>query len=226
MVHKNSEETYEFIADFIDPAFFYSRKDVFHRMGMLGVFGEYVLSCTPGEVLEIGCGESSIYLSHLARKHNRLIYHCDAAPDKILNPLTVAGYMLEYAPAVVPPGPFVEFGPSKFYMGKSDDMFRDIAVKPLALSFIDGDHVYDQALKDFENVFALTVDHGYILLHDTYPPEDSYLSEHRCGNVYLLRQEIEQRLDCDCITLTKGTAMGVGLTIVRKKPAEKVFYHE
>lgn len=221
-MHQGSKETHEFIADWIDPAFFFSKKDVWHRMGILGVFGDYVLQCTPGDVAEVGCGESSIYLSHLARKYSRKMYHCDIAPDKILNPLTVPGYMTEEA--LYPVGKVFIAGNSYFYMGPSDEAF-ELVNTPLAFTFIDGDHNYAQAKKDFENALKRTVDNGYVLLHDTFPPSRDYLCpDSRCGDVYLLRQEIEKDPRVDSITLPQGTAMGVGITICRKKPAKREFF--
>lgn len=226
MEHKSSRETRDYIADWIHPNFFFSKNDIWHRMGILGVFGDYVLSCTPGDIAEIGCGESSIYLSHLARKYDRTIYHCDIAPDKIINPISVAGYMTEIGHTVSSASPSFSVGKSRFFMGPSDEMFDHFPIKGnLAISFIDGDHNYAQAKKDFENLFQRTVDNGYICLHDTYPPDPSYLPDNRCGDVYKLRQELEKDPRVDGITLPTGTAMGVGFTIVRKKPLTSEFYH-
>jgi len=208
--HKGSRETYDYIADWIAPNFCYSKKDVWHRMGMVGIFGDYVLSCTQGDILEIGAGESSIYLTAIAKKYSRHIYICDISPSKIDNPLTIQGYL---APEC-----------STFFRCESNKIFKDIST-PLALAFIDGDHNYEQARMDFDNTLPHIVDHGYVLLHDTYPPDDSYLHENACGGVYRLRQEIELDKRLDCITLPKGTAMGVGLTIVRKKPTDRDYFN-
>jgi predicted O-methyltransferase YrrM len=214
MEHPGSRGTYEAIANWIAPDFFFSKTDVWHRMGFLGVFGDFVLSCTPGEVLEIGTGESSIYLAKVAKKYGRHIYHCDASPSKIDNPLTIPGYM---EPEI-----------ATFFRCASDEMFKsDVMLRAcLALSFIDGDHNYAQVEKDFINTLALTVENGYIILHDTYPPDESYIDENRCGTVYKLRQEIEKEPMLDCITLPRGCAMGVGFTIVRKKPLNRRYFNE
>lgn len=225
-MHAGSKDTYDYIANWIDPNFFFSKKDVWHRMGILGVFGDYVLSCTEGCIVEIGCGESSIYLSHLARKHSRKIYHCDIGPDKIVNPLTVPGYMSEQAIDFKGGIGILEKMNSLFFIGSSDDLFVKANPKKIALSFIDGDHNYEQAKKDFDNLLERTVEDGYICLHDTYPPDPSYLPDNRCGDVYRLRQEIEKDPRVDSITLPRGTAMHVGFTIVRKKPAALEYYHE
>lgn len=228
MSHKGSQETYDFISQFITPDFFFSKTDVWHRMGILGVFGDYVLSCTQGDIAEVGCGESSIYLSHLARKWGRMIGHCDIAPDKIINPLTVDGYMLPKAlPVLEAKQQTIYKDNAVFFMGPSDEFFERICSEKLALVFIDGDHNYAQAKKDFENAMRWTVENGYIFLHDTYPPSEEYLCPHsKCGDVYRLRQEIERDPRVDTITLPQGTAMGVGITICRKKPAKLEYYHE
>lgn len=232
-VHKESQETKDFIADWIHPEFFFSKKDVWHRFGMLGVFGDFVLSCTRGNIAEIGTGESSIYLSHLARKWGRKFYTCDIAPAKIVNPATVDGYLKPKGENFeLADGCFYDDGTHCLYAGESDEFFKDIIelrtgqAPSLALSFIDGDHLYPQARKDFFNMAERTVENGYIILHDTHPPEPDFLREERCGDVYKLRQEIEINPRFDCITLPQGCAINVGLTIVRKKPAKAPYYNE
>lgn len=229
-MHKNSAETRDFIADWISPDFFFSKNDKWGRMGILGVFGDMALTCLPvGGIVEIGCGESSIYLSHLARKFNRVIYHCDIAPDKIINPVSAPGYMFPQALDILEPKKLFTFGKSNFFMGSSDDLFaqhiRDTHC--LAFTFIDGDHIYGQAKKDFDNAVSRTVDNGYIFLHDTLPPSEKYLCpDSACGDVYKLRQEIEADKRFDSISLPHGVAMDVGITIVRVKPRNLPYYQE
>ncbi len=217
-VHNESQETYDFIADWIDPKFFFSKKDVWHRFGMLGVFGDFVLSCTQGDVAEIGVGESSIYLSHVSRKYGRKFYTCDIAPGKVVNPSTVDGYLTPKAQfLILKEGQCYDDAQHCLYVGPSDSFFKDVPLTPLALVFIDGDHNYAQVKIDFLNAVSRVVDNGYIILHDTYPPSPEYTNENRCGTVYRLRQEIERDPRFDCITLPVGCAISVGLTIVRKK---------
>jgi hypothetical protein len=172
-------------------------------MGMLGVFGDFVLNSTHGDIIEIGVGESSIYLSALARKYNRHMYYCDIEWGKIENPLTIPGYL---AP---------ERG--TFFKCSSDQMFEQGGITPIALGFIDGWHSYEQAKKDFYNIKKYLVKDGYILLHDTYPPDESFLDVNRCGDVYKFRLELESDGGFDCLTLPNGAAMNVGLTIVRPR---------
>jgi hypothetical protein len=198
-------------------------------MGVVGIWADMTMSCLPvGYIAEIGCGESSIYLSHIARKYDRKIYHCDIAGDKIINPTTIPGYMYPQALDFKERNVLHTFGKSSFFIGSSDDLFaKHLVSAPLALTFIDGDHCYGQAKKDFFNAANLTIDNGYILLHDTYPPSEKYLSpDSACGDVYRLRQELEADARFDTLTLTYGVAMDVGLTICRVKPKHRPYYQE
>lgn len=226
-MHKPSKDTYDFIAQWVAPDFFFSKTDSWGRMGVLGPLVDLLLTCLPvGEVVDIGVGESSIYLSKLARKFKRKIYHCDVEDGKIRNPLTVPGYLYPEALDITEHGQMYTFGRSNFFMGRSDDLFNLIAGEALAFTLIDGDHTYEQAKRDFNNAVNLTVDNGYIAMHDTYPPSEGYLHESRCGGVYKLRQEIELDRRFDSLTLVHGTAMDVGLTLVRKKPAKVAYFQE
>ena len=226
MVHQGSKETYEFIANWIDRNFFFSRNDQWSRFGMLGVLGDFIVQNTPGDIAEIGVGESSIYLTEISKKFRRRIYHCDIAPDKIINPLTVKGYLSEDYTHLYPQDAHIIYQRCVLFSGPSDTFFKDVKFTPLALAFIDGDHNYEQTKKDFDNFSNLVVDDGYIFLHDTYPHCEEYLSEHRCGTVYKLRQELEKDSRYDCFTFGKGTAMDVGLTMVRKRPSNLPHYRK
>ncbi|MBU2052450.1 class I SAM-dependent methyltransferase [Patescibacteria group bacterium] len=225
--HRGSQETYTYIADWITPDFFFSKNDVWHRFGMIGVFGDYALSCTAGAIFEIGVGESSIYLTALAKKYKRNIFHCDVSASKIQNPMTIPGYLTEGGLLLMDEkadGDESRF-PAIFYAGPSDRFFANVTLPPVALAFIDGDHVYDQVSRDFYNLLPYMVDNGYILLHDTHPQNENDLSENRCGTVYKLRQELENYKErVDVLTLPAGCAMGVGLTIVRVKPKNRKEY--
>ncbi len=225
--HKGSRETFDYIADWGHPKFFYSLNDHWGRMGMLGILGDYILCATAGDILEIGIGESSIYLTALSKKFKRKIYHCDLSASKIINPLTIPGYLSEDNDYITEYDDKVPSARCLLYAGPSDKFFKRFAFTPIALAFIDGDHNYEQAKKDFYNILPLVADNGYIFLHDSYPPSVDYLSEHRCGTVYILRQELEaNRVLFDCFTFPKGTAMDVGITMIRKKPIARAYYNE
>ena len=170
------------------------------RWGLLSVLCDYALYYTEGDIVEIGCGESSIYLSKLAEKYNRKCYHCEYSRGGVQNMKNTKGY----------------FGKnSEVYTGKSDDFFNEITLPKIALCFIDGDHIYEQVKKDFMNLFNYVVKDGYIFLHDTYPPDQSWTVPSKCGTVYKLREELETWHTIDMFTF-KMSAFDVGLTMIRK----------
>lgn len=216
--HPGSVDTYEQLS---------SGKDGLERYRIMEDFGQYILNGVGGDILEIGVGESSHFLTKIAKKYNRRIFHCDISPSKILNPMSVPGYLSDKEEITY----FEERDPNPSsykrvvcFAGSSDELFKRVPITPIALAFIDGDHNYLQAKKDFENVWPLVVEHGVVLLHDTYPPSEEYTDENKCGDVYKLRQELRFASDMDVLTLTRGTCIGVGLTIIRKHPKKKEYF--
>jgi len=180
------------------------------RWGLLSVLSDYVLYYTQGDILEIGCGESSIHLSKLAEKYNRKCYHVEFSKSGVENMKNTKGY----------------FGKnSQVFNMKSNDFFDSIKIAgigepKLALAFIDGDHLYNQVRKDFVNVLHCICENGYIFLHDTLPPTKDWISENKCGTVYKLRQELEERKDLEIFTFNKS-AFDVGLTMIKNKKHRK-----
>lgn len=209
--HPGSLETLEKLA---------SGYDGLERYRVLYDFGQYVLNGVGGDILEIGVGESSYFLSRLGEKFKRRIFHCDISPSKIVNPMTVPGYLSAEEDITY----FEERDETPAqqkrvvcFAGASDEFFKRLDMRPIAYAFIDGDHRYEQAKRDFWNTWELLVEDGIIALHDTYPPDETWTDENRCGDVYRLRQELEQHPDMDVLTLGRGCVIGVGITLVRKK---------
>ncbi len=198
-----------------------SGRDGLERYRILHDFGQYVLNGVGGDILEIGVGESSYFLTLLAQKFNRKIYHCDISPSKIINPMTVPGYLSpkedifyqeekDETPLYIPQKAICFAGPS-------DELFKRFTNLNIGFAFIDGDHNYRQAHRDFWNLWPFLVDEGVIALHDTYPPDASWTDENKCGDVYRLRQELEGNPDMEVMTLGRGCVIGVGVTFVKKK---------
>lgn len=210
-VHPASKETFDAVADWVSPMFFFSKNMKWLRMGVVGILADYALFFNPGDILEIGCGESSIYLTALSVKYGRDISYCDIEGCKIINPRTVPGYMSDKG---------------HFYNCPSDKMFADNKLGPLAFTFIDGDHTYEQVKRDFWNAEKLTVENGFILLHDSYPPTEGHIDFNACGDVYKFRQEIEKDKRFDCLTFPNNQGGSVGFTLIRKKPANLPYYQE
>ena len=226
--HWGSIDTYKHIANWCDTPFPYSRTDSTERFGILGMLGHTILSSLPGTcIIEIGVGESSIYLTEAARRLHRKIFYCDLAYGKIFNPLTVPGYLHENL--VLIENRVISSYDSYSgvaYVGTSDDFFRDLKFPPVGLAFIDGDHHYEAVKRDFDNIFRLLVPHGVIFLHDTWPPSEESIVNDYCSTAYKMRKELESREDVDCFTFTSGVACSVGLTMCRKRSVGGAHYHE
>jgi len=176
---------------------------MWERWGLLGVLSDYVLMYTQGDIIEIGCGESSIFLSKLAEKYNRVCYHVEFSKSGVENMKNTKGYFGEK---------------SVVYNVKSEEFFEMEKPTPLALGFIDGDHDYDVAKNDFDSIWDYLVPNGYIFLHDTLPPSEEWKVPEKCGTVYYLREDIEAINDVLDIFTFPRSAFDVGLTMVRKKP--------
>lgn len=220
--HPGSLDTFEALAN---------GREGLERFRILHDFGQYVLNGVQGDILEIGVGESSFFLSRLGERFKRRIFHCDISPSKIVNPMTVPGYLSAAEDITyieerdLPAEPFVHGKRVLGFAGSSDALFKRVSITPIAFAFIDGDHRYDQAKKDFWNIWDVLVEDGVIALHDTHPPSEEWIDENRCGDVYRLRQDLKTEYHrMEQITLTRGCAIGVGITFIRKKKKDMKFF--
>ncbi len=172
------------------------------RWGLMSVLSDCILNHVDGNILEIGCGESSIYLSKLAEKYHRQCFHVEYSLGGVENMKKTEGY----------------FGRNSMVFNcKSDKFFEDASTNMrFALAFIDGDHLYQPVQRDFYSTAVHLAPGGFIFLHDTYPPDKTWTTENKCGTVFKLRQDLERSDDWEVFTFP-FTAFNVGLTMVRKK---------
>lgn len=101
----------------------------------------------------------------------------------------------------------------QIHICKTDDFF-DTFNDGIDMAFIDADHCFESALKDFENILKRLNPGGVILLHDTDPEEDRLIHPGYCGDSYKVVSILENRLDINIVTLPITEA---GLSIVTKK---------
>ena len=80
--------------------------------------------------------------------------------------------------------------------------------------FIDADHNYEQALKDFINYSKIVKDNGIIILHDTYPENESHLLLAKCGTAYKVARYIRQNCGRDYEIMT--IPVFPGMSLIRK----------
>jgi hypothetical protein len=96
--------------------------------------------------------------------------------------------------------------PGSFWHMTSDAFFDEYDGTP-DLVFVDGEHTYEQAKRDFENALAILAPGGTIVLHDTCPENERDMDPTVCGDVFRLREE----LPAEAFTFTRWP----GLTLLR-----------
>lgn len=165
---------------------------------------DIILANVEGCIVEIGMGTSTSILAECAEDAGVKLYGCDLRQK--VEPL-FGNHIIFY-------GPSLEF----------IKVFDDIP----ALVFLDGDHRYETVKAEFEFFFEKLTDNGVIFLHDTLPGQnrEDLLVDIGCADSYKLRRELENRADeMDCFTWP-WTALGVGLTMVRKKETSKDYWRQ
>ncbi len=167
---------------------------------ILEVLVPIILYYRPYCIVEIGAGSSTIHFARIAEEYGVKLYSCDKSPRKNS----------------------VYFKDHIFVQKMSKDFMAEFDDTP-AIVLIDADHRYEAAKAEFEFFFEKLVPGGVIFIHDTMPPAEEYLTETACGDVYLLRQELEQRQDMDCFTWPY-TAGFMGLTQIIKKDPEARYW--
>lgn len=86
--------------------------------------------------------------------------------------------------------------------------------KKFDLVFIDADHSYKSSLNDFKSVLPLVNDNGIILLHDTYPPNEEFISSEYCSDTYKTSEYIRNNFNKECEIVTLPFYFGI--SVVRK----------
>ena len=156
---------------------------------------DIILRSAKGSVVEIGMGGSSHIMAKHANQAKVPYFSCDISP-KFRGDMD-KGHI--------------------HFPGKSEDFIKQFSGTPPALVLLDGCHEYEVVKMEFDFFLPKLVPGGVIFLHDTLPPKPQFVALNRCGTVYKLRHEIEERKDIEVFTWPY-TAMNCGLTMVQKKP--------
>jgi hypothetical protein len=103
-----------------------------------------------------------------------------------------------------------------FYNMSSDEFFSGSYSKGMyfGLIFIDGNHDYNQLLKDYGKSMMYLAPNGIICIHDTYPPNKEYLLH--CKDSYKITDMLKHGDGIEQLTLP----FYYGITIVRRKGNE------
>ena len=102
----------------------------------------------------------------------------------------------------------------EFYHMSTDEFFNNPPPLTYDLIFIDADHKFEQAKKDFLNAVRFLNDNGIVVIHDTYPGNADYLNDDRCSDSYRLAWEIRTKMNRDFEIVT--IPVHPGLSIIRK----------
>ncbi len=108
----------------------------------------------------------------------------------------------------------------KLYVMKTDDFFVNNK-ETFDIIFIDAEHKYESALKDFENSLKILNKYGIILMHDTDPIDLAHCSPGYCGDSYKIIDYIfNNHKELNIITLPITMA---GLSIIMRKSDRRLF---
>ena len=154
----------------------------------------------PKNVIEIGSyvGASSICMAQaLAHNARSGLLHCVDLEEAHV---TLTGDHLAEASLSAQ---------ARLYHGSSQDPEIIHSLPRSELIFIDGDHTYEGARKDFDTYEALLGDDGIIVFHDTI----------KIMALQRLMMEIAQDPRYDTISI--ATSDGDGLTLIRRRAGEK-----
>ena len=107
----------------------------------------------------------------------------------------------------------------KFMHMSTDDFFQQ-NTETFDIVFIDAEHNFESAKKDFANSIKVLNKYGIIFLHDTDPMSEELLDKGQCGDSYKMVDWIPLNYpDLNIITLPIATG---GLTIVNRKNDRRV----
>lgn len=110
---------------------------------------------------------------------------------------------------------FCEWDKSFDYFNMTTEYFFDKNIlreyDELDLVFIDADHSYEAVKRDFYNVYRYVAQDGLILLHDTFPKDETDTHPDLCGDCYKFTNDLK---NCGFEFMT--LPFPPGLTIVRR----------
>ena len=111
----------------------------------------------------------------------------------------------------------------EFYQMATDKYIEGLGFKIpwIDMLFIDADHSYVQSYTDFINFHPHVKPNGIIILHDSYPPEQKYISSSYCGEVYKTAWRIrtEWKEEFEICTIPGS----FGVSVIRKADKQLIW---
>lgn len=99
------------------------------------------------------------------------------------------------------------------YGVKSLDFVRPMLDRSVDLAFIDADHRHDSVIADVMELSPKMAPNGIVLLHDTYPPNETYLADGYCSDSWRAAQTLHNQHGSYYESVTLAAEWG--LTIIR-----------
>lgn len=174
---------------------------------ILEVVTNKVLQYNPGDIIEIGMGESTKVLAACAYQHDVKLYSCD---------LKMGGR-----------GDYFDKPVSKChhcFVGSSKKFMKQYKGNP-SIVLLDGSHLYEDIKREVDFFLPRMKIGGVMFLHDTMPPDEGFLHDEMCGQAYKIRQDLEVTNEVDTFTWPYS-ALSVGLTMVMKHNDDRPDYLE
>jgi len=172
--------------------------EVLNHSHMINTIASWI---KPEIYLELGVRDSPVLVE--MHKHAKKIIGIDLQLDRnYINTLKnkVSSDFDKYT--------FIETSTDRYFESiKGTDICFDMV-------FIDADHCHTSSLRDFDNVFPYVNEDGIILLHDTYPINDTFVQPRFCGDSYKTAEYIRKNYHDKCEIFTMPVQPG--LSIVRK----------
>ena len=158
-----------------------------------------ILKYCPGDIVEIGMGESSEMFAKYAVEFGVNLYSCDIQ----------MGGMFEVFDKEL-------FANHRCFIGRSEDFLKEYGGSP-SIVFIDGEHLYETVKLETEFFLPKIRTGGVMFLHDTMPVLKKNIERdgkgYNPGDIYKVRQELERMPEYDVFTWPYS-AQDMGLTMV------------
>jgi predicted O-methyltransferase YrrM len=106
-----------------------------------------------------------------------------------------------------------------FYSMDTSKFAEKLKLEPILIDmlFIDADHSKEAVINDFTNFFPFVKQHGLIMIHDTHPKSEEFLSQEWCNNSYQAIEDLSINTDnYELVTIP----VHPGLTLIRKRVAQ------
>jgi len=165
----------------------------------------------PGDIIEIGMGESTEILATIARDNNVNLYSCDIEMGGMFKVFDKPLFENHYC-----------------FTDGSDAFMEEFGGNP-SIVFIDGEHLYETVKKEAEFFLPKIRSGGIMLLHDTMPVLKRNIERdgkgYNPGDIYKVRQELERDPKYDVFTWPYS-AVNMGLTMVMVHDSHRSYWRE